>query len=713
MKAIFSIFLAASFGAIPFSSAQDDSTQTSTIVVSAAPLSESLTVPSKKEAKRELEKITGGAEVIDSEQYLEGRASTLKDALDYAPGVFVQSRFGAEEARVSIRGSGIQRTFHGRGLELLQDGIPLNLADGSFDFQAVEPLTADYIEVFRGANALQYGGTTLGGAINFVSHDGYTAPRLEARAEIGSFGYYRGQLSSGDVRGPNDYFASISEFALDGFRDHSQQDTQRLFVNIGRKIGPTIETRFYLTYVHSDSELPGSLSKEELNADPTQAQRNSFTPIFDVVLSDWQRNFELIRLANRTTWRNGLNSLEVATYWSHKDLDHPILFVIDQLSNDFGISARFTNESDLFDHRNAFTLGLRAVYGVLEDNRFFNLFGRRGDKFADNQQTSANTVVYAENQFYLTSQLSLVIGAQLIYALRDNDDEFPISASHPDNSDRQSYDGFNPKIGLLYSLGERSQLFTNVSRSFEPPSFGELVAAPSGSLVQLDAQTATSAEIGIRGNEHGFQWDVAYYYAWLDDELLTREVMPGFTATVNAGATRHQGIEASAELPLLRGIFSHADAPSAQEDGKAATATTGELDRLVLRQNYLWNDFRFSRDPLFGNNRLAGVPEHYYRAELVYEHPSGFYFGPNVEWVPTRYPVDFENTLYADPYVLLGFKIGYRREQGPSAFVEVRNLLDETYAATTGVIDVVTPFNRQQFMPGDGRAFYAGLEFKW
>jgi hypothetical protein len=29
------------------------------------------------------------------------------------------------------------------------------------------------------------------------------------------------------------------------------------------------------------------------------------------------------------------------------------------------------------------------------------------------------------------------------------------------------------------------------------------------------------------------------------------------------------------------------------------------------------------------------------------------------------------------------------------------------------VIDVVTPFNRQQFMPGDGRAFYAGLEFKW
>lgn len=95
--------------------------------------------------------------------------------LDFAPGVLIQSRFGAEEARLSIRGSGIQRTFHGRGLWLMQDGMPLNLADGGFDMQAVEPLSANHIEVYRGANALQvYGAATLGGAINFISNTGYT-----------------------------------------------------------------------------------------------------------------------------------------------------------------------------------------------------------------------------------------------------------------------------------------------------------------------------------------------------------------------------------------------------------------------------------------------------------------------------------------------------------------------------------------------------------
>ncbi|MDH4653383.1 Plug domain-containing protein [Pseudomonas sp. JG-B] len=65
-------------------------------------------------------------------------------------------RFGAEEARLSIRGSGLQRTFHGRGLLLMQDGAPVNLADGSFDFQTIEPLTTDHIEVLRGANAWRY-----------------------------------------------------------------------------------------------------------------------------------------------------------------------------------------------------------------------------------------------------------------------------------------------------------------------------------------------------------------------------------------------------------------------------------------------------------------------------------------------------------------------------------------------------------------------------
>ncbi|RYD81695.1 MAG: TonB-dependent receptor, partial [Verrucomicrobiaceae bacterium] len=328
----------------------------------------SLTVPSVEEAAAELAEVPGGVALIEAEQYKRGRAATLKDSLDFAPGVYVQPRFGAEESRISIRGSGIQRTFHGRGIRLLQDGVPLNLADGSFDFQAIEPLSTRYIEVYRGGNALEFGSSTLGGAVNFVSHTGHSASPLTARFGIGSFETYHAQLSSGMVIGPFDYYISLTHFSTDGFREHSQQNTQRLFANFGYRLSPEWETRFFLTYVQSDSELPGGLTKAELEDDPRQAQRNPFFVPVDVVLSNWKRDYELFRIANKTTWQSGEHRLQLTTFWSWKDLDHPILFWIDQLSNDLGLNLRYDNTAELFGHRNHFIIGFSPTYGTVEDN---------------------------------------------------------------------------------------------------------------------------------------------------------------------------------------------------------------------------------------------------------------------------------------------------------------------------------------------------------
>ena len=56
---------------------------------------------------------------------------------------------------------------------------------------------------------------------------------------------------------------------------------------------------------------------------------------------------------------------------------------------------------------------------------------------------------------------------------------------------------------------------------------------------------------------------------------------------------------------------------------------------------------------------------------------------------------------------------GWRNQRGFSVYFEGRNLTDEKYAATTGVISQASAFNQAQFLPGDGRGFYGGVEFKW
>jgi iron complex outermembrane receptor protein len=719
------IFCALIGASLPLTAQQSKPNTLPTMIITAETVKkEPLTVPSLNTRREQINATTpGGVSVIDAEDYKRGRASTLKDALDYAPGVFIQPRFGAEESRLSIRGSGIQRTFHGRGIKLMQDGAPLNLADGGFDMQAVEPLASRYVEVYRGANALQYGATTLGGAVNFVSMTGYDASPFQSRFEMGSFGTYRGQISSGSVSGNTDYYFSTTYSETNGFRDHSQQGSQRVFANIGYQISPTVETRFYLTYVHSDSELPGELTKNQMESNPQQAFRIGvpFLKFLDRVDSNWKRDFEMLRIANKTTVTDGGDQkLTVSSFWSWKDLDHPILFWIDQLSNDLGVDVRYENTADLLDHENVFTLGTSLVYGVVQDNRFLNNLGSRGAQFSESEQQSWNFDVYLQDKFSITDNLDLITGTQVSYASRDFNEERLFGVAAPfsgpnltDNSDRQEWWGFSPKLGLIYDIHPNAQAFFNVSRSFEPASFGELVDPVGGGsgLIKLDPQTATTIEIGTRGNHGRIKWDLAWYHAWLDNELLQYQVVPGVNQTVNAGRTIHQGIEAALDVDIVRGIFTRwTDAVPA--DGKQTEVSARQGDRLVLRQTYLWNNFHFDGDQNFGNNRLPGIPEHYFRAELLYTHPCGFYTGPNVEWVPTKYNVDSAENIFADPYALLGFKIGYRTQKGFSIFVEGRNLLDKTYAATTNVLQSATAGDAV-FQPGDGRAVYAGMEWKW
>ncbi|MDP1707977.1 MAG: TonB-dependent receptor [Gammaproteobacteria bacterium] len=669
---------AASVAATDTTDSLSGATQLPEVVVTGSRLGSepTLTLPSLQIARQRITLTPGGANIVDAEDYKTGRATTLQDALGFAPGVFVQPRFGAEEARLSIRGSGIQRTFHMRGIKLLQDGIPLNLADGGGDFQAVEPLSARYIEVYRGANALAYGSTTLGGAVNFVSPSGYDASPVQARLEAGSFGYLRGQASFSGVRDDSDYYVSLSHFSQDGFRDHAQQNNQRLFGHYGSWLTDQLESRFYVALVNTDSELPGNLTKAEMNANPRQSATANVT-------NNFKRDFTLMRVSNKTTYQWQAQRLEATFFYSWKDLFHPIFQVLDIVSQDYGAELRYISEAPLMSRKNILTVGFSPTRGTAEDDRFQNVGGQRGARTNESLQTSSNLDLYAENQHYVQPRLALIAGAQWSHASRKLQDKFLSDGT--DNSVDKDYTGFSPKLGARYEITPAAQLFANVSRSFEPPSFGELSGGPTVTAVR--EQTATTWEIGTRGHDDGMDWEAAYYRASVKDELFSlNDSLGNSLGTINAASTRHQGVEIGLNVQLLH--------------------------KLNLRQTYLWNDFRFHNDPVYRDNDLAGIPRHFYRADLIYNTPDGHYFGPNVEWSPQKYAVDHANTLFADAYALLGFKLGYRTKQGFSWFVEGKNLTDEISAATTGVIANAAGADSRQFLPGDGRSVFAGIEWR-
>jgi len=66
-------------------------------------------------------------------------------------------------------------------IPVLLDGFVYGQADGFSDFESLELLATKRIEVYKGANALRFGGFTLGGAINLVTKTGYDEGLLGIR----------------------------------------------------------------------------------------------------------------------------------------------------------------------------------------------------------------------------------------------------------------------------------------------------------------------------------------------------------------------------------------------------------------------------------------------------------------------------------------------------------------------------------------------------
>lgn len=644
----------------------------------------SLTVPTTAEAAADIQRTPGGVDLVRAEDYKATTpAITIKDALDYVPGVFVQPKWG-EDARLSIRGSGLSRNFHLRGTQLFMDGIPISTADGFGDFQEIDPTVYRYIEVFKGANALRFGANALGGAINFVMPTGYDANVLTARTDLGSFGFRKFSSSSGGVSGPVDYFIAGTWQEWDGYREHSWGESLRGSMNLGYRLSENVETRFYVNANDVAQRIPGAVTRQTALTDSKEAAAIN-------VLNDWQRNIETLRIANKTTVRLSQGTLlEFGAFNVDRHLDHPIYQWLDYRYDDYGGFARLSDDSVIAGVRNRFIAGVNLHNGKVDTKHFANgPNAAKGPLIAEGVNRSDNISVYAENSFFVLPNVALVAGLQFLHAERNR--------IGTDVSGRNTFDVWSPKVGIVWDVDPGWQVFANISRSAEVPSFGE--NAVSGSAFAAKLQEATTYEIGTRGRRETYHWDVALYRAEIDNELQCLTILvpfPNMCSVTNADKTVHQGLELGFGAAVLQSLLVDGPTP----------------DRLWLTAAYTLNDFHFDNDAVWGNNELPGLPRHFLRAELMYRHPSGVFFGPNVEWAPSAYFVDNANTLKTEGYAIWGAKLGYEGETF-TAYLEGRNLSDRAYIASASVSGDVGGTDGAYFEPGTGRALYGGVQVKW
>jgi iron complex outermembrane receptor protein len=654
--------------------------------------SDSMTQGSIESAKDKVKTIPGGASIVDLDQVREGRQSTWSDSLGLAPGVYIQDRFGSEEARLAIRGSGLSRTYHGFGTKVMQDGVPINYADGMFDMQTLDPNASRYVEVLRGPNATTYGATTLGGAINFVAPTGYTSPSFVGKAEAGSFGYNKVFGSTAGVAKPTqaggnvwDYYVAGSQTKQDGFRQHAEMENQKLLANFGVKVNRDVESRFYVAAVRSRTQLPGYLTKAQLESTPNI--RNSGAAYVND--NNQRRDVDSQRLANKTTVRDGNNVYEFAAYAMNYSLWHPISFsVIQQNVDTQGGHLKLTNTTGA----NQFTVAYLPSTGTTKGTSHApNTSGLvTGNPTSDYTQKSTNHTFFVEDKYRVSDKTTLVGAIQYDKATRKVSDV--VSAA---NNYDHDFSQWSPRVGVTHDLSPKQQVFASVSRNFEAPIHGL-----AGSTTQATkAQTGTTFEVGTRGEtvegKSQFGWDATYYRSNLRNEFLSACVVPGCSPapTINVPKSMHQGVELGLSHLYARQIDS----------------------RMAL----LYSDFKFVDNSAYGNNQLPGFPPIIVRGESLYRFGAevngkpSFYAGPKIEWVPRKAPMDNTNSVYRDGYTLVGFKAGQAIDKKWSWFADARNLTNKKYAADSNISANLAGVNTAAlYYPGDGRAIYFGIEAK-
>lgn len=644
----------------------------------------SLTAPSINRTRQSLSRIPGGVDLVPSEAYQDRYAVSFAETLRAVPGVFAAPRYG-EEVRLSIRGSGIGRGFHLRGIQLFQDGVPLNFADGNGDFQEVDPLIARAIEVYKGSSGLQYGAASLGGAINLETPTGITAPQRNLlRVEGGSDETARVHGSIARAFSGGDFYGAATGISSSGPRAQSNQENGRLSSNLGLKLGETAETRFYLSLQNINQEVPGTLSLADALDNPTTA------PAINRA-NNYSRDIRALRLANKTTFRlSDMQTLDAGVFMTARDLYHPIFQVIDQDWFQTGAFARLDGSGTVAGLANRYILGSTVRWGTIDAEQYLNRGGSRGAKTADSTQDATQYELYGENQLYVLPELAIVVGAQILRAERTFTNHLNAAA----NASRD-YDTFSPKIGLLWDVAPGAQVFGNLSRSIEPPTFSELVQTGVTGFVPLAAQRAWTVEIGTRGQQGRVGWDVSAYRADIKGEMLNFTTVPGIpAATFNANNTVHQGIELGLDL----------------EVGTGWLWADTERKSLALRQVYTLSDFFFEDDRQYGDNTLAGIPAHVWYGEILYrDAASGLSLTPNVTWVPEGAYVDYANTLQAPGYTVVGLRAAYDLAPGVNVFVDGRNLLDERYVSNFTTVADARVANTNVFYPGEGRGVFVGV----
>ena len=626
-----------------------------------------------------------GARELDRDQGL-----ILTDALNRVPGVFMQSG-SLNTNRISIRGIGARSPFGTAKIRAYLDDIPLTNGVGETTLEDLDLSLVQSVEIWKGPSA-SFLGAGLGGVLVLhpFSEPG-NLPRSfgEARYHIGAYGtrrqVWRAVLTEPET--PLQFQLNYNQLESDGYRANNQLQRRSLNVLGQLAAGKHHRLSAILNYTDSRAEIPSSINRRDYEQDPRRAAANwAAVKGFE----DYERLMSGI--SHQIDWWKGAGGKTLSSTLSlfsvvRSNYESRPFNILREQDRSMGARAKIEYRKGALRKTPNLVAGVEYFREVYDWTTNATQRGVLDTLLSDNKELRRYSNWFAEYSAALHQRWSLTLGTNLNLTEYVLSDYFP--RDKVDLGGERRFDPvLSPRVSLRYQPHPQVSLFATAGHGFAAPTLEETLL-PQG-LINPDIrpEQGWNVEMGTKGNHLNGRLSHAWsvYALFVKDLLVARRTAEDAYIGLNAGKTRHQGMDLALQYALLQRPW--------RLDLGAAYAFA----------HYRFREFTDDQGGDYSGNRLTGAPPHQLSATLDLEAPFGPYLRLSYQFVDA-FPMRDDNSAFSEPWGIAHVKAGYTltlQAWALEACAGIQNATNTRYAAMIQV-------NAAAFGSQLPRYYYPGL----
>ncbi len=604
---------------------------------------------------------------------------TLQDIYNEVPGIYMHS--GALNTnRLTIRGIGARSPFSTQKLRAFINDIPITNGIGESNLEDINLGIIDNIDIVKGPAAPEYG-SALGGTLLYnTSRALRQKDEIRALFEYGSFNTFHGNVNANYSLGKTMFSLNQDYISSNGFRDHNQVNRYNLSGFSSTEWGEN-ELTVFINHTNLRGEIPSSLNSSDFSESPSSAAAN-----WEAANGGEAYNRQMIGVNYVSEFQEKLRLSRTAFYSRFSSDERRPFNTAEINSNNYG--GRLLMRYGLSDQVFHIESGLEFFL----DNEGIDLYETedegRGDLLSDNFENRYIANGFVQGHLpWRDFMLELGFSVNSIF-YRFNREEL----GNTIDLTRFYTPLVLPHFSVSYRPSYRYLFYFNLSTGSTSPSLQSSQDPLEFFTSNLLRETGVNAELGSRLNiKNGVEFDASIYTFWVNNLVILENVGPDIFQAINAGRTRHPGIELSAN--------------------KIWNTNAGDFG---VRSSYQFTPHRYVRftnnTSVVDGNFLPGNPQQKLHAEITYQNK---YFSGLIQhqFVGETFAND-ENTLIVDDYQVTNVRleskdINLRKSKSRSPFktriyLQLNNIFDAEYASMVAV-------NPSSFGGALPRYLYPGL----